>query len=171
MLSRENNMIRDDRETGNVLDPGMLIDEFWQTTVETASPAEIGPHCGHFLRAWNFLAIERMETEGRLTPADLATAKNSLRRFVQLMKTEAVFLGHPNRLDQNCFQAAHGRLERRSISTQFTLLAVLAQSRRPIGKQAAIDVPFPVERSFFQTQLSIRARETQVSWVSPSMIS
>jgi hypothetical protein len=88
MLSRENNVIRDDRETGNVLDPGMLIDEFWQTTVETASPAEIGSHCGHFLRAWNFLAIERMETEGRLTPADLATAKNSLRRFVQLMKTE-----------------------------------------------------------------------------------
>ena len=121
MLNRKNNMIRDDRETGDVLDPGMLIDEFWQTTVETASPAEIGPHCAHFLRAWNFLAIERMETEGRLTPADLATAKNSLRRFVQLMKTEAVFLGHPNRLDQNCFQAAHGRLERRSISTQFTL--------------------------------------------------
>src|ERR1700744_6413703 len=111
MVSRTNNMIRDDRETGDVLDPGMLIDEFWQTTVETASPAEIGPHCGHFLRAWNFLAIERMETEGRLKPADLATAKNSLRRFVQLMKTEAVFLGHPNRLDQNCFQEAYGRLE------------------------------------------------------------
>jgi hypothetical protein len=121
MVSRTNNMIREDRETGDVLDPGMLIDEFWQTTVETASPAEIGPHCGHFLRAWNFLAIERMETEGRLTPADLATAKNSLRRFVQLMKTEAVFLGHPNRLDQNCFQEAYGRLERRSTSTQFTL--------------------------------------------------
>ena len=75
MVSRTNNMIRDDRETGDVLDPGMLIDEFWQTTVETASAAEMGPHCGHFLRAWNFLAIERMETEGRLTPADLATAQ------------------------------------------------------------------------------------------------
>ena len=121
ILKRKNNMIRDDRERGDVLDPKMLIDEFWHTTVETASHAEIGPHCAHFLRAWNFLAIERMETEGRLTPADLAIAKKSLGRFVQLMKTEAVFLGHPNRLDQNCFQAAHGRLERRSISTQFTL--------------------------------------------------
>jgi hypothetical protein len=121
MLDRKNNMIRDDRQTGDVLDPGMLIDELWQTTVEAAIPAEIGPHCGHFLRAWNCLAIERMETEGRLAPEDLATAKNSLTRFVQLMKTEAVFLGHPNRLDRNCFQAAHGRLERRSHSTQFTL--------------------------------------------------
>jgi hypothetical protein len=100
---------------------GKLIDELWQTTVETASPAEIGPGSGHFLRAWNSLAVERMEAEGRLTPEDLSTAKDNLRRFVQLMKTEAVFLGHPNRLDRGCFQAAHRRLERRSILSQFTL--------------------------------------------------
>ncbi len=98
-----------------------LIDELWQTTVETASPSEIGPRCGHLLRAWNSLAVERMETEGRLEQEDLATAKDNLRRFVQLMKTEAVFLGHPDRLDWGCFQAAHRRLERRSILSQFTL--------------------------------------------------
>ena len=114
-------MIKNDRETAGVLDPEMLIDELWQTTVETASPAEIGPSCGHFLRAWNSLAVERMEAEGRLAPEDLATAEDNLRRFVQLMKTEAVFLGHPNRLDRDCFQAAHRRLERRSILSQFTL--------------------------------------------------
>ena len=114
-------MIRNDREIGDVLDPGTLIDELWQTTVEAASPAEIRPSCGHFLRAWNSLAVERMETEGRLAPEDLATAEDNLRRFVQLMKTEAVFLGHPNRLDRDCFQAAHRSLERRSILSQFTL--------------------------------------------------
>jgi hypothetical protein len=78
-----------------------LIVELWQTTVETASPSEIGPRCGHLLRAWNSLAVERMETEGRLEQEDLAT--------------------HPDRLDWGCFQAAHRRLERRSILSQFTL--------------------------------------------------
>jgi hypothetical protein len=62
-----------------------------------------------------------MEMEGRLTPRDLATAESSLRRFIQLMKIEAVFLGHASRLDRDCFQAAHRRLEQRSILTQFTL--------------------------------------------------
>jgi hypothetical protein len=114
-------MMKNDRGTAGVLDPGMLIDNLWQTTVETASPAEISPRCGHFLRAWNALAVERMETEGRLAPEDLATAEDNLRRFVQLMKTEAVFLGHANRLDRDCFRAAHHGLERRSILSQFTL--------------------------------------------------
>jgi hypothetical protein len=114
-------MIANEKETSDRLDPGTLLDELWQATLEAASPAEIGPRCGHLLRAWNFLAVERMESEGRLTPRDWATAEDSLRRFVQLMKTEAVFLGHPNHLDRDCFQAAHRRLERRSILSQFTL--------------------------------------------------
>jgi hypothetical protein len=114
-------MIQNNRETAGVLDPETLIDELWQTTVRTASPAEIVPGFGHFLRAWNSLAVERMEAEGRLASDDLTTAEDNLRRFVQLMKTEAVFLGHPNRLDRGCFRAAHRRLEQRSILSQFTL--------------------------------------------------
>ncbi len=121
ILNGKDKMMENDRETSKRLDPGMLIDKLWQTTVETASPAEIGPRCEDFLRAWNFLAVERMETEGRLTPEDLATAEHNLRSFIQLMKTEAVFLGHASRLDQDCFQAAHRRLERRSVLSQFTL--------------------------------------------------
>jgi hypothetical protein len=113
--------MKNDRETAGLLDPGMLIDELWQTTVEAASPADVGPNCENLLRAWNFLAVERMESEGRLTSEDLATAERNLRRFVQLMKMEAVFLGHANRLDRDCFQAAHRRLERRSFLSQFTL--------------------------------------------------
>ena len=109
------------RETLGMLDPGVLVDELWETAVEAASPAELGPRCGLFLRAWNTLAVGRMEMEGRLTPRDLAAAESNLRRFIQLMKTEAVFLGHADRLDRDCFQAAHGRLERRSMLTQFTL--------------------------------------------------
>jgi hypothetical protein len=121
ILNRRNNMIANEKETSDRLDPRMLLDELWQVTLEAASPAEIGPRCEHLLRAWNFLGVERMESEGRLTPGDWATAEDSLRRFVQLMKTEAVFLGHPNHLDRDCFQAAHRSLERRSILSQFTL--------------------------------------------------
>jgi hypothetical protein len=109
------------QETLEVLNPEVLIDQLWETAVEAASPAEIGPRCGLFLRAWNTLAVGRMEMEGRLTSRDLATAESNLRRFIQLMKTEAVFLGHADRLDRDCFQAARRRLERRSMLTQFTL--------------------------------------------------
>ena len=138
-------MMKSDRETAGVLDPGMLINDLWQTTVETACPAEIGPRCGNFLRAWNSLAVERMETEGRLTPEDLATAEGNLRRFVQMMKTEAVFLGHANRLDRDCFQAAHRRLERRSILSQlhFGRFGRIASPRR----LAVINLQFAFEMS------------------------
>ena len=114
-------MTRNYKETLGMLTPGDLVDELWETAVEAASPAELGPRCGLFLRAWNTLAVGRMEMEGRLTPRDLATAESNLRRFIQLMKTEAVFLGHADRLDNDCFQAARRRLERRSMLTHFTL--------------------------------------------------
>jgi hypothetical protein len=114
-------MTKNYKETSGVLNAGMLVDKLWRTAVQAASPAEFGPHCRHLLQAWNTLAVERMEVEGRLTPGDLATAEHNLRQFIQLMKTEAVFLGHPDRLDRDCFHAAHRRLQRRSILTQFTL--------------------------------------------------
>lgn len=114
-------MNEDNTEMLKVLNRGVLIEELWQTAVEAASPAELGPSFGRFLRAWNTLAVERMETEGRLTPGDLAIAESNLRRFIQLMKTEAVFLGHAGRLDRESFHAAHQKVERRSILTPFTL--------------------------------------------------
>ena len=88
-----------------------------------------------------------METEGRLTPGDVAIAESNLRRFIQLMKTEAVFLGHSDRLDRDCFHAAHRRLERRSILTQFTLwpfwpngVAWLRRTRQGLAPVAALSV-------------------------------
>jgi hypothetical protein len=115
------NMNEDNTEMLKVLNRDVLIEELWQTAVEAVGPAEFGPSCGRFLRAWNTLAVERMETEGRLTPGDLAIAESNLRSFIQLMKTEAVFLGQTDRLDRESFHAAHQRVERRSILTPFTL--------------------------------------------------
>jgi hypothetical protein len=121
ILNRKESMTKNYQATLGVLNPEMLIDELWEAAVEAASPAELDPCCGLFLRAWNTLAVGRMEMEGRLTPRDLATAERNLRRFIQLMKTEAVFLGHADRLDRDCFQAARRSLERRSMLTHFTL--------------------------------------------------
>ncbi|MBV8377777.1 MAG: hypothetical protein JO279_12320 [Verrucomicrobia bacterium] len=114
-------MITNYLENSGALNPGKVSEELWQAVIEAARPSELGPRCARFLRAWNRLAAERMETEDRLTPEDLSTAKKNLRLFIQLMKTEAVFLGHTERLDQDCFHAAHRRLQRRSLLTQFTL--------------------------------------------------
>lgn len=45
------------------LDAGVLLDELWQTAVEAASPAEFGLRCGRLVRAWNALAVGRMDTK------------------------------------------------------------------------------------------------------------
>jgi hypothetical protein len=51
-----------------------------------------------------------MELENQLSAENLAVTENNLKRFIQLMKTEGVFLGHADRLDKDCFDAAHRRL-------------------------------------------------------------
>jgi hypothetical protein len=67
------------------------------------------------------MGVERMTTTGRLRPSDLAIARANIQAFVQLMKSEAVFLGRPDRLDKETLRAAHRRLERKGLLTPFTL--------------------------------------------------
>jgi hypothetical protein len=103
------------------LDREALGDKLWNTVVQAARQFAIGPHCVRSLRAWNAMGIERMELEDRSSPEDLAIAENNLKRFVQLMKREGVFIGHTEQLDNDCFHAAHRSLERSSIFPQSTL--------------------------------------------------
>jgi hypothetical protein len=62
-----------------------------------------------------------MKLEGRLSAGDFVIAETNLRGFVQLMKSEGIFIGHSDRLDDECFHAAHRRLKRSSILAQVTL--------------------------------------------------
>ena len=62
-----------------------------------------------------------MERQRRLAPEDLAIAHINLRKFIGLMKKEAVFLGKPDRLDIATFQAARRRLRRQASLTTFAL--------------------------------------------------
>src|SRR5215831_2235225 len=94
------------------LKPRGLEDALWETILESAGPVEIRPACERSLRAWLTMGIQRMERQRRLAPEDLAVAHASLRKFVDILKKEAVFLGKPNYLDNTTFQAARRRLRR-----------------------------------------------------------
>ncbi len=52
-----------------------------------------------------------MLQEGRLEPADLAYAEESLRRFIDLIREDAERAGHPEWIGENNFDAAKQFLE------------------------------------------------------------
>ena len=101
--------------------PSILRHKLWRDVLDAAGPLEVGPACACFLRAWIAMGVERMTIAGRLGPSDLANARANIRAFVQLMKSEAVFLGQSDRLDKETLRAAHRRLERKGLLTTFTL--------------------------------------------------
>jgi hypothetical protein len=98
-----------------------LEDDLWQTALKTAGPIDISPACAESLRAWIAIGVQRMERQHRLAPADLAMAHSNLRKFLDLLKKEAVFLDNPNRLDNRVFHAARGRLRGQAAVSMLTL--------------------------------------------------
>ena len=105
----------------NYLKPTGLEDALWKTILETGGPVEIRPGCERSLRAWITIGIQRMERQRRLGPEDLAIAHASLRKFVDILKKEAVFLGKPNYLNNTTFHAARRGLRRLGSLSAFTL--------------------------------------------------
>ena len=57
--------------TIKISDDRALLDEFWQTARQAASPMDIGPRSARLLRAWIVIGVKRMEMEGRLSPENL----------------------------------------------------------------------------------------------------
>ena len=92
-----------------------LENELWQNALRTVGPLELSAGCAQHLLGWITMATERMENEGRLAPPDVALAAANLRHFIELMKTDAVFLGHADRLDRDVFQAVERQLERKGF--------------------------------------------------------
>ena len=110
------------------LKPRGLEDALWKTILEAAGPVEIRPACERSLRGWITIGVQRMERQRRVAPEDLAIAHASMRKFVDILKKEAVFLGKPNYLDNTTFQAARRRLRRQSRLSAFTLWPFWPQS-------------------------------------------
>jgi hypothetical protein len=98
-----------------------LEDALWQTVLEAAEPAEIQSGGEQSLRGWITIGVQRLERQRRLAPEDLAIAHANFKKFVELMKKEAVFLGQPGQLDNVSFHAARRRMGREALLTTFTL--------------------------------------------------
>jgi hypothetical protein len=96
-----------------------LKEQLWQAVMDLVGTLKIDASCQLFLQAWIANGVERMESENRTDPKDVAEAKESLKTFVELMKQEA--FAHGERLDNKCFHAAEHSLERRSRLTVFSL--------------------------------------------------
>ena len=97
-----------------------LDEQLWATVLQYAEPLKIDPSCQLFLQAWIANGVERMRFERRVGPADLATAKDNLKTFVELMKAETLAHG-AERIDNKCFHAAQHTLERHSRLTVYSL--------------------------------------------------
>ena len=98
-----------------------LEDALWQTALETAGSIQLSTACEQSLRGWIAIGIQRMERQQRMAADDLALAHTNLRKFVDLLKKEAIFQGKPNRIDSETFRATRIRLRRRASMTTFTL--------------------------------------------------
>jgi hypothetical protein len=101
--------------------PGALEGTLWQTSLDAAGEVEIRPVCATSLRAWIAIGVQRMERQRRLAPEDISLAQINLRKFMELLKREAVFLGKPNQVDSAAFHAARSRLRRQASISTFTL--------------------------------------------------
>jgi hypothetical protein len=98
-----------------------LEDTLWQTALVAAGEMEIRPGGENAVRAWITIGIQRMERQGRLASEDLRLAHINMRKLIDLLKTEAVFLGKPDQIDGSAFHAARRRLRRQASLITFTL--------------------------------------------------
>jgi hypothetical protein len=90
---------------------GKLQSHLGQFARETIGSLATDPACGLALRAMIIAGAERMETQGCVANRDLTIARSNLKRFINEMKVEAVFLGHPEWLDYDSFHAAERKIE------------------------------------------------------------
>ena len=75
---------------------GKLLSQLGQFAKDTIGPLGTDPACGLALRAMILAGAERMETEGCVADRHLAIARSNLKRFINEMKVEAVFLAIQN---------------------------------------------------------------------------
>jgi hypothetical protein len=75
-----------------------------------------GSLCG-----WITIGVQRMIRQNRVAPPDVTLARANLIKLIGLLKEEAMYLGHPLRLDNNTLKATKKRLRLRAAATAFEL--------------------------------------------------
>jgi hypothetical protein len=99
----------------------MLSEDLWQVALDTMDTIEMDAAFENSLRGWIAIGVQRMIRQDRASPPDVTLAHANLIKFIELLKKEAMYLGHPLRLDSNTLIATKKRLRLRASTTAFEL--------------------------------------------------
>jgi hypothetical protein len=99
----------------------VLSEELWQIALETMDTIEMDAAFSNSLRGWIAIGVQRMIRQDRVSPPDVTLAHANLVKFIGLLKKEAMYLGHPLRLDSNTLIATKKGLRLRASATAFEL--------------------------------------------------
>ena len=103
-----------------------LEDELWKTVLEAVGSLEIDRACALSLQGWIAIGVQRMDRQLRLASEDVAIAHNNLKKLIELMKREAVFLGQTGPPRQCCLPCGSSETPAASLFDDVHALAVLA---------------------------------------------
>jgi hypothetical protein len=98
-----------------------LSEDLWQTALNTMDTIEMDADFSNSLRGWIAIGVQRMIRENRASAPDVTLAHANLIKFIGLIKKEAMYLGHPLRLDNNTLIATKKRLRLRASAIGFDL--------------------------------------------------
>ena len=98
-----------------------LSEDLWQIASDTIDTSEMDPSFSRSLRAWTTIGVQRMSRQNRVEPQDVLLAHTNLIKLIRLPQQEALYLGHPLRLDNNTLRATKKRLRLRASTTAFEL--------------------------------------------------
>ena len=98
-----------------------LAEDLWQIASDTIDTSEMDAAFSSYLRAWITIGVQRMIRQNRVAPPDLILAHANLIKLIRLLKKEAMYLGHPLRLDNITLRATKKRLRLRASTTAFEL--------------------------------------------------
>jgi hypothetical protein len=104
-----------------VITEAVLKHDLWVVVLDSLGPLKIESPCARLIRACILTGVARMTVEDRLTASDLGLAHVNIRRFIEIMKTESLILGHADRLDADSFAGAQRKIARQAMVTSFTL--------------------------------------------------
>lgn len=108
----------------------VLSEDLWQIALETMDTIEMDAAFSNSLRGWIAIGVQRMIRQDRVSPPDVTLAHANLVKFIGLLKKEAMYLGHPLRLDSNTLIATKKGLRLRASATAFELWPFLAAQFR-----------------------------------------
>ena len=98
-----------------------LSEDLWQIASDTIDTTEMDAAFSSSLRAWITIGVRLMIRQNRVEPQDVMLANTNLIKLIRLLKREALYLGHPLRLDNNTLRETKKSLRLRESVTAFEL--------------------------------------------------